>query len=76
MADRTPEERAQSAYAAQLARKFDALFDMRAVTHGTVIEAIGLLFAARSHDADAARKFAKDISVAIDVCFARKENSR
>ena len=76
MADRTPEERAQSAYAAQLARKFDALFDTKTTTHGVVIEAIGLLFAARSLDIEQARKFAKDISVAIDVCFASKENDK
>ena len=72
----TPEDRARTAKSVALANQLDAQFLASKPTYGTIIEAVGLLFAHKSKDFEQAEKFAKDISVAIDVCFASKENDK
>lgn len=74
--DGTAEERARMAKSAALADKLDLFLQAQKVTHGTVIEALGMLWATKSQTPDDARKFATDFSVAIATCFNLKEKAR
>lgn len=70
--DGTPEDNARTAKAVALANALDALILAQKPTYGTVIEAVGLLFAHKSKDAEQARKFAQALAVAIDVSITSK----
>ena len=74
--DGTPEERARMAKSAALHDRIEALLVAQRATDGTLIEAIGMLFAGRATTPEAASKFATDISAAIHAVYNLKEKAK
>jgi len=61
------------AKSAALSDELERMFHARKITEGTVIEALGMLFAVRSPDAARAGQYATALSVAIGAMFKLKQ---
>ena len=68
-----PKDHARMEKSVAIANDLDRFLAARKVTVGTVIEALGLIWATRAKTPEEATKFAADIATAISACFAGKE---
>lgn len=71
--DGTPEEQARMAKTAALAERIHTFLNAQKVTTGSVIDALGLLFALMSANPEQAGKYATDLSVAIGAHYRLKQ---